>query len=65
MKSGGSLIRGSAADIHAVSVSIVTLPREWLPGVAVHAAGMLEDRRHPYEQFASRECRRISRNARG
>jgi hypothetical protein len=65
MKSGGPLIRGSAADIHAVSVSILTLPREWLPGVAVHAAGMLEDRRHPYEQFTSGGCRRIGRDARG
>jgi hypothetical protein len=45
MKSRGPGVGGSAAHVHVVTVRIISLARESLPRVAVHATRMLEYRR--------------------
>jgi hypothetical protein len=53
VKPRGPAISRPTADIHAVSVRIIALPREILPRVAIHAARMLKDARYLREQFAA------------
>jgi hypothetical protein len=51
MKAGCAMSIRAPRHVRQVTVAIIALPRKFSVGVAVHAARVLQDRRHLLEQF--------------